>query len=192
VPTRGNVGTISLGRTLPAETTLPGWACRTRTCKCHSEKCPLKRRPNSPSFRDIWGPETFRVRAAETLTCTVQLNWQRGGRIRTGLCLEFRICPNTLRQVPATGVRGTVRERPASETFTTPEIQPILTRFWFGSGPPGNCASLPPIASDPRSMPTKPILSMSAATSVTCVIVSQSETQVAKLRFNARPKGVET
>jgi hypothetical protein len=30
------------------ETRLHGWGGRTRTCECHSEKCPLKCRMNSP------------------------------------------------------------------------------------------------------------------------------------------------
>ena len=45
------------------------------------------------------------------------------------------------------------------------DTQLILMRFWFGSGPPGNCVSPPPTSSGPRSIPAKPSFSMSAAIS---------------------------
>jgi hypothetical protein len=41
------------------------------------------------SNRNIWGPETFRVRAAKTPTCTFGWTGRVGDRIRTDLCLEF-------------------------------------------------------------------------------------------------------
>src|SRR6266478_9817386 len=37
----------------------------------------------------LWGPETFRVRAAKTPTCTFGWTGRVGDRIRTDLCLEF-------------------------------------------------------------------------------------------------------
>src|SRR5258706_3237935 len=62
-------------------------------------------------------------------------------------------------QLPESLSPNVFRVGPIADTY------PILTRFWFGSGPPGNCASLPPTSSDPRSIPAKPSLSMSAAIS---------------------------
>jgi hypothetical protein len=44
----GNSATIFSAGTWLTETALPGWGERTRTCKCHFEKCPLKCRTNFP------------------------------------------------------------------------------------------------------------------------------------------------
>ena len=62
--TRRNVGGSHTPGNHTAETALPGWACRTRTRKCHFKKCRLKCGANSLRFRNILRPETFRVRAA--------------------------------------------------------------------------------------------------------------------------------
>lgn len=52
----------------------------------------------------------------------------------------------------------------------TAHIHSILTRFWLGSGPPGNWASFPPIASEPRSIPAKPSRSIRAAISALAAV----------------------
>src|SRR6266478_1451036 len=67
--TRRNVGSSPTPRDYTAEAKLPGWACRIRTCKRHFGKCPLKCPADFASFRNICGPETFPVPAAETPTC---------------------------------------------------------------------------------------------------------------------------
>jgi hypothetical protein len=61
---------------------------------------------------------------------------------------------------------------PNANTNIIAADHPILTRFWFGNGPPGNCVSLPPTARDPRSMPAKPVRSINAATSAFAALSS--------------------
>jgi hypothetical protein len=51
------------------ETGLRGWGERTRTRKCRFKKISLARRPNRLAFQNILGPEIFRGKAANNLTC---------------------------------------------------------------------------------------------------------------------------
>jgi hypothetical protein len=62
---REDIAGIVRAETRPVETGLFGWGIEIRTQIYNDEKRPLKRRSNSGGFRNVWGPETFRVPAAK-------------------------------------------------------------------------------------------------------------------------------